>query len=88
MRRNNLWTYFLSLICAAILTLAFLPACGGGGSNESCNTPANQVEGQEAACDAEETSEETEAAAEEVEMEATELSGISEVDETLAEETP
>lgn len=59
MRRNqSMWAYFLCLISGAALTLTVLPACGGGGGGETCNSPDNQVEGQEDACDAEEVNEE------------------------------
>ena len=57
-RKGSTWAYFISLILGVAMTVALLPACGGGGGGSSCNSPDNQVEGQEAACDAEEVVEE------------------------------
>ena len=71
MRRSGIGTYFLSLLCVVGLTVALLPACGGGGG-ESCNSADGEIEGNEAACDAEEIDEEVDAAAEEAQDEAAE----------------
>ncbi len=76
MRRTNMWTYFLSLICAAALTLVLLPACGGG-SSESCNTPGVEETAPEL-CDLEEDFEEFEADEEDFESELREDTGIEE----------
>ncbi len=76
MRRTNMWTYFLSLICAAALTLLLLPACGGG-SSESCNTPLLEEAAPEL-CDLEEDDEELKSAEDELEDELQEDTGFEE----------
>jgi hypothetical protein len=53
--------YFLTLFFAGFFTLALLPACGGGGGGESCNTPEfDEGEGpeNESFCEDEEVDEE------------------------------
>lgn len=41
MRRNHsMWAFYLTMILGAALSLALLPACGGGGGgNSDCNDP-------------------------------------------------
>jgi hypothetical protein len=55
-----MWIYFLSLLLAAGMTLALLPACGGSGSGETCNSELgeNEGEGVEESCEDEEVDEE------------------------------
>ena len=59
---------------------------GEGGESEGCNTPENQVEGNEANCDVEEDGEEAEFASEELEQEESEISGDSEEEQSNEEE--
>ncbi len=56
-RNGSTWVYFLSLILGVALTVALLPACGGGGGS-SCNTPANAEAEDKTACEVEEVAEE------------------------------
>jgi len=53
-----MWIYFLSLLLAAGMTLALLPACGGGGGGDSCNSFEPESEEGEGACEDEEVNEE------------------------------
>ena len=56
-RNTSLWIYFVSLLLAAGMTFALLPACGGGGGN-SCNTEATAEEQDNTNCELEEVDEE------------------------------
>ncbi len=51
-RNTSLWIYFVSLLLAAGMTFALLPACGGG-DGDSCNS---ELRGD--ACEDEEDGEE------------------------------
>ena len=52
-RNTSLWVYFVSLLLAAGMTFALLPACSGG-SDSGCNSEIEDEDG----CEAEETAEE------------------------------
>ena len=69
------------------MTLALLPACGGGGGSEGCNTEATN-EGDEAGCETEEVDEELVQAEEELGLEGDELSHEEdEAESELCEDT-
>ena len=93
MRRNGSnWLYFLTLILAGIMTLALLPACGGGGGGESCNTEATN-EADEPGCELEEVDEEELLGEEEIADEEDELThdedeAESELDEEIGFDAP
>ncbi len=56
-RNTSTWVYFLSLLVGIAMTVALLPACGGGGGG-SCNSELNEGQGNEEGCELEEVTEE------------------------------
>jgi hypothetical protein len=56
-RNTSTWVYFLSLLVGIAMTVALLPACGGGGSG-SCNSELNEDPEAEEGCELEEVGEE------------------------------
>ncbi len=56
-RNSSTWVYFLSLLVGIAMTVALLPACGGGGGG-SCNSELSEGEGNEEGCELEEVGEE------------------------------